>query len=150
MCRAKGTFSACLGPRCSLARRGSARFSECGAPYDHLYLSLSLLRTCDALFSSFSLAPLFLLLFPREWPASRFQEDSNRLGSTLRRGFWYDDLFVGISVWKYFFSFSLCLRFSRIVHEILCCRLFEKIWCIWVRKFISRVIYWYNIYVCFI
>lgn len=46
--------------------------------------SISLLRTRDALFSSFSLAPLFLLLFPREWPASRFQEDSNRLGSETR------------------------------------------------------------------
>lgn len=91
MCRAKGTFSACLGPRCSLARRGSARFSEC-APYDHISLSLSLTHA-HALLFSFSLAPdpayhgfsapLFLLLFPRECPvrepsASRFQEDSNR------------------------------------------------------------------------
>lgn len=64
MCRAKGTFSACLGPRCSLARRGSARFSEC-APYDHLSLSLSHARA-RALFFSFSPAyhgfsiPLFL------------------------------------------------------------------------------------------
>lgn len=91
MCRAKGTFSACLGPRCSLARRGSARFSEC-APYDHISLFLSLTHA-HALLFSFSLAPdpayhgfsapLFLLLFPRECPvrepsASRFQEDSNR------------------------------------------------------------------------
>lgn len=129
MCRAKGTFSACLGPRCSLARRGSARFSEC-APYDHISLSLlhtrthssslflslqTPLTTASRLLSSFFYSLVNAPFVNRPRVGFRKIPIANRLGS-LDWSIWLEFDWQADDLTPFFWFFSsYSLLFFRIV-----------------------------------